>query len=194
MEQILLQSLKRKGIGMKKIIFILFMAITTTGLVAQEVHSTSMTKKEKRQAEQEQQYQLNRQMLENRNFVLEADYLENKYGHRFLVNSTINFVAVDSATAVIQVGSDYRPGKNGVGGVTAKGSITHWALKEDTKHKTFYLTVNVMSSIGIFDVRFTIDSNGHTTALLTGMGPGRLTFDGNLVPHSQSSTYEGQSR
>ncbi len=178
---------------MKRIIFMLVLAMSAGALFAQSVPGFPMTKKEKRKAEQEKQYQLNKEMLENRDFVLEADYLQNKYGHRFLVNSNINFVAVDSTTAIIQIGSDYRVGANGVGGVTAKGKITRWVLKENTKQKTFYLSINVMTPIGIYDLHFSIDSSGRATAMLSGLSPGELTFEGNMVPYSESAVYEGMS-
>ena len=39
-------------------------------------------------------------MLDNKDFVLESDFLQDRYGNRILVNSTINFVAVDSTDAI----------------------------------------------------------------------------------------------
>ena len=132
-------------------------------------------------------------MLENRDFVLEANYLQDRFGNRRMVNSVINFVAVDSATAIIQVGSDYRNGPNGVGGVTAKGKITKWQLTEDKKSISFYLTINVLTSIGIYDLHFSIGLWGSSTVRLSGLSAGQLTFEGNLVPYSESSVYEGRS-
>ncbi|MDD4968542.1 MAG: DUF4251 domain-containing protein [Paludibacter sp.] len=179
---------------MKKIIIILLLAIPGIGLLAQKKAANSpVTKVEKQDSDLEKQYQLNKYMLENRDFVLEADYLQNRYGRRSVVNSTINFVAVDSTTAIIQIGSDFRVGSNGVGGVTAKGKITSWKLTENTKNMTFNLYLNVMTNIGIYDLYFSISSSGKSTALLTGLTAGQLTFEGDLVPHSESSVYEGFS-
>ncbi len=141
----------------------------------------------------ENQYQFNKYMLDNKQFVLQANYLQNQYGVRRFVSSSINFVKVDSTTAVIQIGSNYRLGVNGVGGVTAKGKITSWKLSEDPKSESFTLFINVMTSIGIYDLMFNIYSNGHSTALLTGLTAGQLTFDGDIVPISESSVYEGTS-
>lgn len=187
-------KIKGKGNNMKRIVFILMLFITTPVLSVWGVDSTPLTKKEKKEAELEKQYQLNKYMLENKDFVLQADYLENKYGHRFIVNRSINFVAVDSTIAVIQVGSDAaRLGANGVGGVTAKGNITRWKLKENKKQRTFYLSMSVMTSIGIYDLQFTIGPSENSSALLTGLTAGQLTFDGELLPHSESSVYEGES-
>jgi len=178
--------------NMKTIIVILLFAAASTGLIAQNVasHSTTATK-EKKQSEEDVQYQLNKTMLENRDFVLEADYLQDHRGNRQFVNHMINFVQVDSTTAIIQIGSDFRNGPNGVGGITAKGEITNWKLTEDKKNKSFNLYINVMTSIGIYDLFFRIYPFGNSTALLTGLRYGQLTFEGGLQPYSESSIYQG---
>ena len=119
--------------------------------------------------------------------MLKADNLRNRYGDQRFVNSTINFVKVDSTNVVIQIGSDYRLRANGVGGVTAKGKITDWKLRKNLKNQTYHLYINAMTPIGIYDLQFSIDSDGHSTALLT---TGELTFEGNLVPNSLADIYE----
>lgn len=152
-----------------------------------------MTKKEKRKAQLEADFKATQHLLENKQFVLEADFLQDRYGNRAFVSSTINFVAVDSMEAVIQIGSNYRIGPNGVGGVTAKGRITKWELEADYKRKTFALEMNVMTSIGIYDLRFTIGPSGNAKALLTGLRAGNLTFDGTVVSMEESRVFEGHS-
>ena len=92
---------------MKKIAVILLFAIASNGLFAQVLEETQqapLTKREKREAERELQYELTEYMLENRSFVLEADFLQGRFGSRVYVNSTINFIAVDSTEATIQIG------------------------------------------------------------------------------------------
>lgn len=179
---------------MKKIIILLLMAITIGQLFAQENgQRVVLTKKEKRDSIAERQYQINKYMLDNRDLVLEANYIQDRRGNRRIVNSTINFVAIDSTTAIIQVGSDYRNGPNGVGGVTAKGRITKWEVTENKKQKSFSLSINVMTSIGIYDLFFSIGSWGNSTARLTGLSAGELTFEGDVEPYSASRVYEGHS-
>ncbi len=179
---------------MKKIYLLLILAISANFVFAQNQETDSkMTKKERRKAEAEQKYELTKSMLENKNFVLEADYLQDKYGNRVIVNSTINFVMVDSAEAVIQIGSNSGYGPNGVGGVTAKGEITEWKLKENEKKNTFFLKMSVMTPIGIYDLHLNIGPTGQATADLTGLRAGHLTFDGDLVMLEESAVYEGHS-
>lgn len=169
-------------------------AISVTAIFAQHQNDDSkMTRKEKRKAELEKQYKLTKELLEDRNFVLESDFVQNRYGHRTLVSSSINFVKVDSTEAVIQVGSNHRVGPNGVGGITAKGKITNWELEPNDKKKSFRLTMTVLTNIGTYDLHFFISPNRQATARLSGMTSGKLTFDGDIVALNESAVYEGRS-
>lgn len=188
------KNYNRKDEAMKKLVLFLVFVISVSGLFAQGKDENSyLTRKEKRQAEIDQEYQLTKNMLENKDFVLESNSLQDRFGNRVEVSSNINFVAVDSTKAIIQIGSNWRMGFNGVGGVTAKGTITKWKLTENDKSKSFGLQLTVMTNIGFYDVYFNVNASGRADALLTGMTDGRLTFNGNLVPWEDSSVYVGQS-
>jgi len=179
---------------MKKLVLFLSFVISANIAFAQiNDENTSLSRKEKRKAKQEKEYQLIKDMLENRYFVLEANFLQDKHGSRFPVNNGLNFVSVDSTEAIIQIGSNYRLGANGVGGVTAKGKITRWEMTENLKKNFFSLRLNVITTIGIYDLYFSISPSGQATAQLTGLSSGSLTFDGNIVPWENTSIYEGQS-
>jgi hypothetical protein len=151
-----------------------------------------MSRKEKRAAESEQLYLKNKQIIEERAFVLESDFLQDRYGYRIPVTRNINFIMVDGDQAIIQIGSNVGLGPNGVGGVTAKGRITKWELQENEKKKTFNVRMNVLTSIGMYDVSLSL-GNHHSTARLTGLRPGNLTFDGDLVALEESRVFEGRS-
>ena len=71
-----------KGIVMKKIIIILVLAISPIGIIAQTADKNlAMTRKEKRNEETQKQYELNKYMVENKYFVLEADRLQDRHGN-----------------------------------------------------------------------------------------------------------------
>ncbi|MFC0875336.1 DUF4251 domain-containing protein [Saccharicrinis sp. FJH2] len=183
---------------MKKRFLIMLLVLMPFAFVANGMGQVSRAEKkqiDKREekAQQEKDYNQTRNMLLNRDFVLEADHLMDKWGNRAWVNSSINFVMVDSSTAVIQVGSNYRIGPNGVGGITAKGKITKWTVKENPKNDSFYVQMNVMTSIGIYDVSFNVNAGNISSASVTGLRPGRLTFEGDVVPLEHSGVFEGQS-
>lgn len=179
---------------MKKLVLIFVLALSTSLVFAQETNQNSnLTRKEKRKAELERQYQLTKDMLENKNFVLETDWLVNRYGYRIPVSPNINFVKVDSNQAVIQIGSNTGIGPNGVGGITAKGKITKWEVKQNKKNKTYNVRMFVMTPIGMYDLSFSVRPDGQASARLTGNRGGQLTFDGDMVPTDNSITYEGWS-
>jgi len=177
----------------KKLIIFLAFVIFVNMIYAQVNDNNSLSRKEKREAKTEKEYQLIKELLQNKSFVLEANTLQDKRGRRIIVSKELNFVSVDSTEAVIQIGSNYRVGPNGVGGVTAKGRITNWEVKENQKSNRFDVRMNVMSQIGIYDVYFSVSSSGKAMAHLTGLTSGHLVFDGDIVPCSESSVYEGSS-
>lgn len=180
---------------MKKLVLLFVLAISTSLVFAQgSEQESALFRKEKRQAEMQKQFQLTKNMIESKNFVLESNFLQNRYGYMYPVSPVTNFVKVEpNNEAVIQIGSNYRIGPNGVGGVTAKGKITQWKVMQNKKNKTFDVRMFVSTPIGMYDLDFSVMPDGRATALLTGIRSGRLTFDGDLVPTSQSSVYEGWS-
>jgi uncharacterized protein YggL (DUF469 family) len=193
LEQILHKGIqiKEKDKAMKKLIMFLIFILSANLMIGQTKDDSSLSKREKRKVKEEQQYQHIKELLQNKSFVLEANTLMDRYGNRAIVSPGINFVSVDSTEAFIQVGSINNIGPNGVGGVTAKGKISDWQIDENKKNNSFYIRMNVMSPIGIYDVSFSISPSGKATAQLTGLSAGQLTFDGNIVPWEQSIVYVG---
>jgi len=179
---------------MKRLVVVMVLVLSASLVFASgTVQDKILTRKEKRKAESAQQYALTKSMIENRDFVLESNWLDNRYGYRFVVSPGINFVKVANNEAVIQVGSNYRIGPNGVGGVTAKGRITSWKVTQNKDSKTYNILAVVSTPIGIYDLYFNVRSDGLATARLSGLWSGHLTFNGNLVPVNDSGVYEGWS-
>lgn len=132
-------------------------------------------------------------MLENKNFVLEADYLENQYGFRRPVLSNVNFIMVDSSKAVLQTGSNSNFDYNGVGGVTAEGSISGLKIVKNLKSLSFFLRFTVLTNIGIYDVSMTIYSDRLARATITGLTRGELIYDGRIETIYNSGVYKGRN-
>jgi hypothetical protein len=150
-------------------------------------------RREAREAELQKQFELTYQMLLNRSFVLEADYIRNQRSPNIRVNYLLNFVMVDSINSVIQIGSDRGIGYNGVGGITAKGKITSYKLERDDKHKSFTLSFGMNSLNGFFDVFVNVSASGSSTATISGIRAGKLIYEGRLVPLEESNVYIGHS-
>lgn len=185
---------------MKTIAFFLAAALIATGVYAQDNpvkkddSSNKLTRKEKRKAELETNYQRTRELINSRQFVLEADWLSGKGGQRIPVTSNLNFISVDSTDAVIQTSSSSKLGSNGLGGVTAEGTISNWEEYVNEKNKTFSITFEVTSRRGIYTLFLDVSASGDASATLSGIYAGRLVYQGRLLALEESRVFIGTSR
>jgi hypothetical protein len=155
-----------------------------------------LSKEEKKAAKRDKDYynfQVVDSMIQNKSFVLEADYLENQYGIKRPVQSLLNFIELDSNNVVLQTGSNLGQGFNDVGGVTAEGDIQGLKVSKNVKNLTFFLRFTVMTNIGIYDVAMTIYSNKYARAEITGLSRGKLVYDGRILNLWESRAYKGRN-
>ncbi len=151
--------------------------------------------REAREIEREKNIEMTSQMVKLHRFVLEADYLSNKYGTRIPVSRNINFIIVDSTDAVLQTGSAYTVGFNGVGGETVSGRITKFDYGMTGKKKdSFSIRMVVLSPVGVYDITLLINPEGYADASLRGNWSGQLNYHGRLVPLGLSKVYTGHTR
>lgn len=149
-------------------------------------------KKADQAAEAERMAEVTKFMVEQQQFVLEADYLSDKYGQRAPVTTTINFVLVDSVVGTVQFGSAQAVGYNGVGGVTVDGRITTYEYTTIGKNEDSYsIRLIFMSSIGTYDITLMVNSSGNADAQVRGNWSGQLNYHGRLVPLTTSRVYKG---
>lgn len=160
---------------------------------SQDIKLTRQEKKEARRVVQFANFQVLDSMLERKGFVLEANFLENQYGNRTPVMSDLNFIMVDTSNVVLQTGSNYNPGYNGVGGTTAEGSLEHFKIVKDLKNLSFSLRFTVVTNIGIYDVSMTINSDRYARATISGLTRGKLVFDGRVESIYNSNVYKGRN-
>lgn len=191
--------------AMKSTILSLGFALILPGLFAQEVEQSDVKKArklsraekiEQRKAEEEAQAKMVDWMVNNRQFVLEAHALSNKRGDRMNVSSRINFIAVDSNKITIQLASvSGIGGSNGMGGVTTDGRISKYDLTKFGKTGSGYsIRIQAMTTLGSYDVMFTISRLGNADAVLSGATTGgKLQYHGFLVPKMISKVYKGSS-
>jgi hypothetical protein len=163
----------------------------TIYVFSQDVKPDKKSRKEARKAEMTANYYVLDSLLNSRRFVLEADYLQNKYGSRISVPATINFIRIDGQKGVLQTGSDTRQGYNGVGGVTAEGSIMNYKIKNDYKNLNTTVTFNLVTNLGSFDIFLTVSADNNAKATISGTTSGRLTWDGHLINLDNSRIFKG---
>jgi hypothetical protein len=182
----------KKGDKMKVkyIIFMVGFLLSTQQLYAQT--SDRQSRKEAKKERQEKKQRMTADMMENLSFVLEANYIDNNRGNRFIVNPTLNFLKVDKDMVTIQIGNNRGIGHNGVGGITAVGRISSFDLGK-RKNNGYTLNLNVLTSIGHYDITMHVGPNGNASATLSGIRPGRITYSGDIVSLEASRVYKGRS-
>ena len=160
---------------------------------SQEIKLSSQEKKEVRKAQLAANFQILDSLLQAKSFVLEADYLQDKYGNLAIVTSNLNFIRVDNSTGVLQTGSNYGMGYNGVGGVTAEGNVSGWKVTKDVKRYNYTLNFNLLTNLGTFEIFMTVSADNNAAATISGSGPGKLTWRGHLATVNNSRVFKGQN-
>ena len=185
---------------MKKVIIIVLAALITLPAFTQE-----LSKKEQRKLEKElkneqkaeeaaQKAEIVNAMVHYQRFVLEANTLRDKRGNSVNVSSNLNFIASDSISGVIQVGSNSYIGSNGVGGVTVSGSISNYKYSINEKSGSYNISYYLRTPVGSYDVRMTAFSDGRADADVSSTTWGsKLRYSGYLVPPAMSRVFEGSS-
>lgn len=188
------------------LVLIIFILIGNKALLSQDGKASKADIKEQkayekqkktdeRELAREQNMKITSAMIRLQRFVLEADYLSNKYGNKIPVSPTINFIMVDSLNAIMQIGSAYSIGYNGVGGETLDGRITKYEYGLVGKKKDSYsISMNFMSSLGNYDIHIMVNPEGSADATIRGNWSGQLNYYGKLVPLGESKVYKGMSR
>jgi hypothetical protein len=149
--------------------------------------------KEVKKAQLEANYRALDSLLNAKSFVLEADFLQNQYGDRIIVTPTLNFIKLNETNGILQTGSNWRMGSNNVGGVTAEGSIGKYYVYKDPKKMTFTLQFSLLTNIGHYDVIMFVMADASARATISGLGPGKLTWDGHLETIENSRVFKGQN-
>jgi hypothetical protein len=185
--------MKARNINWVSLFFICGFLLSSVGVNSQDIKLTAKEKKEARKAQMTEKYYVMDSLLTSRRFVLEADFLRDRYGYMVPVQSALNFISVNEIKGVLQTGSDYRLGYNGVGGVTAEGNIGGWKVNKNSKNLTFTISFNLLTSLGNFDIIMTISSDNNASATITGTTSGRLTWTGHLKSADISRVYKGQN-
>ncbi len=189
---------------MKKSAVIFFVLLISISAYAQVVINPDpdtrrareeMTKKEQKELDRAIRAEITDTIIDLHRFVLEANYIGDKYGNRIPVSPMLNFIIVDSTEAVMQFGNSMGPGINGVGGITFEGRVTSYEVKkkERKKYTGYTLTLGIMTSTGAFDVFLFAGSDGRADATISDNRGNKLRYYGDIIPFGASRTYKGRT-
>jgi hypothetical protein len=162
-------------------------------------YDETLTKEEKKALKKKENEQFEKMLIANtsesikaRYFVLKADQIRGRRGDLINVNSSINFVAVEGEETYVQMGSESGLGYNGVGGITVKGKITSFKVKQAGKHDSYNIVMNTLSSSGNLTIMMNVNVTGETaSAVVSSNWGGRVEFNGYLVPLQGSKIHKG---
>lgn len=181
-----------------RIIISLFMLLT---LMAGNVHAQEFEKLTgaERKAIQEKldslMYVEAEKAISDKDFTLEADKVEFKYGQTAFVNSNTNFVSVTGDKSVVQVAFNVPvSGPNGIGGITLDGNISNYEVKKDKKGN-INVSMNVMCTgiSALVNISLYSGSNKASVTITPNFNSNRLTLTGVIVPSSSSRVFKGRS-
>ena len=183
-----------------RLLLILFSFLAYTSLLpAQETPKDTISRKEikqKKKAEKEvlrqKQFEHMSQLLENRTFVLEAEYVQDERLNRFNVSSLINFVMVNADTLIGQFGAISAAGENGTGGETGKGIIDTYKLSKKEKDRSFFLAIGIAMPTRHIDIYIDIDASGAARADVVFYAHNHWIYDGNIVAMKDSKVIVGR--
>jgi hypothetical protein len=166
---------------MKKFNVFVVLLLLSSGLTAQ-VKTNKTQAKEDSEAKLEAQFQATVQLVESRRFILEADM------------TTFNFIKIDSASAVLQLGSDAKKSTAYNGEIAATvvgaidGKVSIWKVTKDDKRKRLTIQLRVTTIEGPYNMFLYVVASGYTEAKFSeGYGP---PLRGYIKPLSQARMYK----
>lgn len=163
--------------------------------IAQETQKLS--KKERKELKKQQQIAQKKAILDllyNKEWVIEAHTVFDRYNQSYQLNPTINFVGVNGDEGAMQLGFDGLIGWNGVGGVTIDGSVTKYEIKEGKEKQSPVANLRFQGrGIGSATINITVNTSGQATAKVSGDFGDRITFSGIIKSLEESTVYKGQS-
>ncbi len=188
-------------------ITLLTLLIFGNGLYAQDFgDETTMTRQEARKAaraahrkaiaaENQQLFEQAVQALKDGSFVIEADQLLFPQGLTKFVSGLTNFVSMNEGKAVIQIAtSNFRPGPNGVGGITVEGNASNITMSTDKRGVVYYNFMDQGIAVSAtVNIQLTGDGNRATVTVYPNFNSNNLTLTGRLVPYDQSNVFQGQT-
>jgi hypothetical protein len=194
-ENSLFPKIHSKIILMKKIGISLIIVLMSVAAFAQTKAERKEAKKAKKEAKLKEDIasaEVLVAIIESKRFVLEANTLYDKSGQSYNLNSSINFVGFDGESSTIQLAFEQLVGWNGVGGVTLDGKISQIEVKQKEGSASFSVDARVNNKGGgMVTMIFRVSSNGSARVDMSGSFGDRLSFQGNIVPLSNTAVYKG---
>lgn len=134
--------------------------------------------------------------LKESSWVLEANNLNFANGIMRFVSSSTNYIGCNDEQGTIQTAyANFVYSPNGLGGVTVQGGISGMQMSMD-RDGNVYCNFSIQGSAVSATVSLTLTAGtNEASAIVNPNFSGQsLTFDGYLVPYSQSTVFQGMTQ
>lgn len=97
--------------------------------------------------------------------------------------------------AIIQIAtSNFRPGPNGVGGITVEGNASNITMSTSKRGVVYYNFMDQGIAVSAtVNIQLTGDGNRATVTIYPNFNSNNLTMTGRLVPYSESNVFQGNT-
>lgn len=132
-------------------------------------------------------------LLEDRDFVLQAERIGGKNSIPINVANQINFIRIEGDDLIVQYGLNAGAGRNGLGGVTYEGKIRRFDSKDLGEGKTYNTRIQFFTPYlnGIATVNIRIRGNQAQASIWSNGQV--LNFEGFYTSNENSSIAQSQT-
>ena len=139
-------------------------------------------------------YEIAKKLIADTAFVIPADRITLRGGVTGMVQNNINFLKVYKGKGVLQISPTHSSelGLNGLGGITIKGNITKYEVKD--KGKKIYVSIYLKDSFANAIINVSLYGSTSATVDVSGMFTGSaFTMYGNINLLGNVHIFEGSS-
>ncbi|GAB5524853.1 MAG: DUF4251 domain-containing protein [Roseivirga sp.] len=180
---------------MMAVMLVMTIAIAQEEKTVEKLEGKELRKQRKkdRLALFELQKQEGSSLMEDRDFVLQAERIGGKNSIPINVASQINFIRIDGDDLIVQYGLNTGTGRNGLGGVTYEGKIRRFDTKDLGEGKTYNTRIQFFTPYlnGVATINIRIRGNQAQASVWSNGQV--LNFEGFYASNENSTIAQSQT-
>ena len=161
---------------------------------SQEQKESRKERKEREKKEQVALFEIAKKLIADTAFIIPADRITLRGGITGTVQNNINFLKVYKSKGVLQISPTHSSelGLNGLGGITIRGNITKYEVKDNGKK--IYVSIYLKDPIANAIINVSLYGSTSATVDVSGMFSGSaFTMYGNINLLGNVNIFEGSS-
>jgi hypothetical protein len=156
------------------------------------------TRKERKASEKKEQlknFEIAKQLLQDTTFLIPAETFQLSDGSNFTtVDGTINFLKIDKANGVLQLGNALspNPGRNNLGGVTVSGNVSNIRYSFNEKRNSLFMSFNLIGPLITARVAITLPGSEKAGINIEGIYTGKgINLRGPVTALGEKRIFQG---